>query len=300
MSTGRKARGAIAALGAGAALVAGAITMGGCGASEALDPVARAAQVTGEQPGARFTMTMRMSAPGLSSGFTITAKGYVDERSHSGELTMDFSQMPFASALGGNGTFKMIFAYPVIYMNVPFMAGKLPEGKTWMKADLSKAAQAMGAGGSQLSSFDQTDPTQFLSYLRASSGGVTKLGQESVEGVQATHYRATIQLSHILERYPSAQQAAMRSALAKLGNGDSIPVDAWVDAQGRVRREQVQIGSTAAGSTAPGGAGATGAVGGTITIDFQSFGPVPPIVPPPANEVVDAGAMASSAMSSGG
>jgi hypothetical protein len=282
---------AIAALGAVGALAAGGAAVSGCGASAALDPVARAAEVTGQQTGARISLTMQFSSPQLPSGFAITADGYVDERDRSGELTMDLSQLPGGSTLlGGQGTLRMVFQYPVIYLDMSSLAGRLPEGKTWMKLDVGKLAQAAGIEASQLSSINQADPSQFLDYLRASSGSVVTLGSESVDGVSAIHYRATIQLSRILERLPSDQQAAARATLEKLGESGSIPVDVWVDAHGRVRREQLAISSSG------GIAGATAGVSGTVTIDYQSYGAIPPIVPPPANQVFDAGAMIAAGL----
>ena len=228
-------------------------------------------------------------------GYKITANGYFDNRDHSSEMSMDLSGIPGASALpgGGAGTVQMIFQYPVIYMNMPFLAGELPEGKTWMKLDLSKAASAAGVELPQLSSLDQDDPTQFLEYLRASSGGVSTVGREALDGVSTTHYRATLQLSSILDRVPSNEQAAAKAALEKLGDAGGIPVDVWVDAQGRVRRIQLSVAAGATTGTA-GGVDSATVGGGTVTIDFTSYGSVPPIVAPPSSQVFDASSMAAA------
>ncbi|HXN54870.1 MAG TPA: hypothetical protein VN874_01275 [Myxococcales bacterium] len=285
-----KATKALASLGALAALAGGGGAMSGCGASATLDPLARAAEVTSQQSGARISLSMKFSAPGLSGGNSIamSAEGYFDERKRAGVMTMDLSGIPGISALpGGGSSIKMIFLYPVIYMNMPFLAGKLPAGKTWMKLDISKAAAAAGLGTSQLGSLEQDDPTKFLDYLRASSGAVTNLGSQSIDGVPTTHYSATLQMSRILDRLPGAQQAAAKAALEKLGSAGAIPVEVWVDAQGRVRRMQMSL-SGLAGSSGP--AVAAG-IGGSITIDFTSYGPVPAVVAPPASEVFDMSGM---------
>jgi hypothetical protein len=289
----------LATLGALAAVAAGGVAVSGCGASATLDPIARAAEVTSQQAGARVKLTMQFSSPALPSGYSITATGYFDERDRSGEMSMDLSGIPGASALPGGGvsTVKMIFQYPVIYMDMPFLAGKLPEGKTWMKLDLAKAAQAAGVDLSQLSSLEQDNPTQFLEYLRASSGGVLKEGTEVIDGVPTTHYFATLQLSSVLSRLPSSDQAAAKAALEKLGSAGAIPVDVWVDAQGRVRRMQLTAAAPAA--AAGGAAGAATGGSGTVTIDFTSYGPVPPVVAPPAGEVFDATSMATAGVAGG-
>jgi hypothetical protein len=281
----------IKALAVLAALAAGG-AVSGCGASATLDPIARAAEVTSRQTGARISLTMQLSSSALPGGLAITANGYIDERHRSGEMSMDLSGIPSASALpgGGVGTVQMIFQYPVIYMNMPFLAGRLPEGKTWMKLDLTKAAQTAGIDVSQLSSLNQTDPTQFLTYLRASSGDVATVGSESLDGVPTTHYRATLQLSRILDRLPAGQRGSVQTALEKLGDASAIPVEVWVDTQGRVRRMQLSIDPT--GAPAAGGSG-------TITISFTSYGPVPAIVPPPSSQVFDASEMAAAGIASG-
>lgn len=288
------------ALAALAVLAAGGTAVSGCGASATLDPIARAAEVTSHQEGARISLTMRFSSSALPGGLAITANGYIDERHRSGEMSMDLSGIPGAAALpgGGVGTVQMIFQYPVIYMNMPSLAGRLPGGKTWMKLDLNKAAQTAGIDISQFSSLNQTDPTQFLDYLRASSGDVARVGDEPLGGMSTTHYRATLQLSRILDRLPASQQALAKTALEKLGNASAIPVDVWVDAQGRLRRMQLSIGAGVPAGTAGGVAGAAASVSGTITLDFTSYGPVPAVVPPPSDQVFDASAMAAAGIGS--
>jgi hypothetical protein len=281
---------AISALCATAALLGGIVAASGCGASATLDPIAQAAEVTSHQAGSHISLSMRFSAPSLPGGIAITASGYIDERDKSGVMNMDLSHVPGISSLPGNGIAQMMFKYPVIYMNMPFLAGKLPNGKTWMKLDLRAAAKAAGIDASQLSSIDQVDPSQFLSYLRASSGGILSFGSEKVDGTTTTHYHATLQLDHIVESLPGDEQAAVRSSLEKLGESGSIPVDVWVDGQGRVRREQIEIGAGAPAGTP---------VSGTITIDYTSFGPVPAITPPPDSQVFDATAAASAEIKGG-
>ncbi len=285
---------ALATLGALAALAGGGVALSGCGASATLDPIARAAEVSSQQSGAQIAMKMQFSSAALPGGgsMTITAKGSIDEHEKSGQMTMDLSGIPgIASLPGGGSSIQVIYQFPVIYMNMPFLAGKLPEGKTWMKLDLSQAAKSAGVDLSQLSSIGQNDPTQFLSYLRASSGAVVSLGSETVDGVSTTHYSATLQLSKILEQLPGDQQAAAKAALEQLGSSTTgvggIPVNVWVDTQGRVRRMQMSFGGSAG-------------ISGSITIDYKSYGAVPPIVPPPASQVFDASALAASGIQSGG
>jgi hypothetical protein len=285
---------AIAALCAAGALLACVLAMSGCGASATLDPIARAAEVSTRQTGVTLAMTMQFSSPSLPGGsYAITANGSFDERAHTGQMTMDLSGVPGFSSLpggGGNGQVQMTMLYPDIYMHMPFLAGQLPAGKTWMKLDITKAAAAAGVSSSSFSSLGQNDPTQFLEYLRGSAGGVVSLGSETVEGVPTTHYHGELELSHILANTPSSEQAAAKSALERLGSGGAFPVEVWIDAQGRVRRIEMSFGG--AGTAAAG-------LSANITIAFKSYGPVPPVTPPPAGEVFDATSAATAGIGSG-
>src|SRR3984893_17197425 len=210
-----KAAKALLTIGAVAALAGGCVALSGCGASATLDPLARAAEVTSQQSGARISLSMKFSAPGLPGGNSIamTADGYFDERKRTREMTID------------------------------------------------------------------------LSGVRAISGAVVSLGSQSINGVPSTHYSATLQMSRILDRLPGDQQAAAKAALEKLGSAGNIPVEVWVDSQGRVRRMQMSL-SGLAGASGPAAAAAAG-IGGSITIDFKSYGAGPAVVAPPASEVFD-------------
>ena len=296
MSTrgGARAMNLFASLCALAAFAAAGAAISGCGASATLDPVARAAELTSRQAGSHFTLTMQLSSPMLPAGLSLSASGYVDERHRSGEMNMNLAGIPGVSqAMGGAGNIRMIFQFPVLYVNMPMLASRLPGGKTWMKLDLAKLASKAGIDASQLGSLNQTDPTQFLSYLRASSGAVTTVGSEQLGGVPTTHYRTALQLDRVLDRLPDSQRAAARSMLQSLGTG-SIPVDVWVDQQGRLRRMQLSLGG---GSSSTSGAPSPLAnVSGTLTLDLTSYGPVPPIVPPPSSQVFDASSMAAGGL----
>jgi hypothetical protein len=83
--------------------------------------------------------------------------------------------------------------------------------------------------------------------------------------------------------------------LEKLGNAGAIPVDVWVDAQGRLRRMQMSIAASVPAGSA-GTAGTSQSFSGAITIDLTSYGPVPPIVAPPSSQVLDASALATGGL----
>ena len=102
----------------------------------------------------------------------------------------------------------------------------------WRRVDLR---QQLGTSLSGLSS--QSDPSEALAYLSAVSDDVRKDGIANVRGVAATHYLATLDLAKALRRPELAGSARAKLAVLapKLGS-QRIPIEAWIDARGRLRR----------------------------------------------------------------
>lgn len=268
-----------------AAVAGGGASISGCGSSATVDPVASAADLSSREAGIRFALQVKLTpsglsqlAPGLSRSISITAHGYVDQPERAARTSIDFAGVPQMSALPGGGSgMEVVFIYPTLYMRMPFLADKLPEGKSWMKVDMAKLIRAGGGSIPQALSLGQADPTQFLQYLRASSGQIRRLGSQQLDGVPTVRYRTTLQLSSLLARLPLADRAAAATMLSHAGGSGSVPIDVWIDQQRRVRRVQMSLKL------------AGGAVNGpaTIAIDFTSYEPVPTIHPPKESEVVD-------------
>ncbi len=271
----------MSAIGLCAAAAAGAAALSGCGASSTIDPVAQAAEVTSQQQGAQIALLEQLSGPGLPAGTSISGTGWVNEPARETLLTLDLSKVPGLSAAGaGNATATIQMQYPTLYMRFPALTNELPAGKTWIKLDLDAAAKSAGINLSQLSSGGGIDPTQYLNYLRASGAQLTTVGPETINGVATTHYRTTIDLSRVVNALPAADRAAAEAGIAQLEKTSgiqTIPIDVWVDAQHRVRREQFTL--TVNSPTRP--------LQISARVDYLSFGPTPPIVPPPASSVLD-------------
>ncbi|BCJ34997.1 hypothetical protein Athai_25000 [Actinocatenispora thailandica] len=108
-------------------------------------------------------------------------------------------------------------------------------GSSWRKIDISSLT-----GGAPM------DPTQALAYLQGVSSSVTKLGTSTVHGVRATGYRATVEV----QKAAAKQGAKAQDALKNLSEHGvhSIPVEVWLDADGRVVREHSTLTMTGVGS----------------------------------------------------
>ena len=279
---------ALAAVGAGA-LVSALVALSGCGGAATIDPLAQAAQVSGESPGAHVSMTTQVSSSQLSAPLTIGAAGYVDLHQRSGRFTIDLSGIPQLAALGGGGRYaEEIFLFPVFYLKAPFLASRLPGGRTWMKVDLQAAGQSAGINVSQLSSLGGSNPADTLQYLRG-AGQVSKVGSELLEGVPTDRYRATIELDRLVQRAPAAERASIEQSVAQLGKltRPSFPMEVWVDPQHRVRRMRFAITESLPG---------VGSTTTTLDAHYTDYGPVPAVTPPPPGEVFDATSLASNGL----
>jgi LppX_LprAFG lipoprotein len=174
-----------------------------------LTPIAyvkSAAAKTAQAPSEHTTLTASAAVSGQP--LTVTGAGDFDNSSHQGSMHADFS------VAGLTGTIDEVLDGSTIYMKSPLFADGLPKGKTWLKLDLQKALASKGIDFSALLS---QNPAQTLAQLQ-NSGSVTKVGDETIDGVDTTHYRAVIDPSKLPQ---GAKVVALTGA--KFG-----PFDVWI------------------------------------------------------------------------
>lgn len=259
------AAGAIAVL----AVAVSAIALSGGGgrsnstAPTVRTPLAQAAYVTTNSPGFKFSLTITGAAGGHE--FSVGGEGSLDERSHEGTLHMEVEGTQMTE----------LIKEPYVYVQLPDSSAA-SGGKPWIKVDLESFAHAVGLGNPIA---QNTSPSQILGMLDA-GGQVKKLGTGVVRGVQTTHYHALLNYA----RYAAQLSGEARKAtetdaklLERLTGSDSLPLEVWVDAQGRVRRVTTEVKvSTAAG-----------VLNETVSMELFSFGPQPAVVLPAEAEVSD-------------
>jgi len=265
------------------------VALTGCGSSSsgsALDPVAKAADVTASAKSFDLTMSGNVSAGGLS--FALQGNGAFDETNKVGNFNFSIPNFPGSS---GGLSFKELFNNYVIYIGFPNGlpgGARLPGGKPWIKIDLQKALASKGINLGQLSGLAGNDPSQYLSYLR-STGQVKKIGTETVQGVSTTHYHAIINLQQVAKKLGQLSPAAKTGfqGLLKTTGSFNIPVDVWIDGNNMVRQERVSYGSST--GTTP--------FNLTLTLDLSNFGTPVSVTPPPASQVFDATSLATQGSS---
>ena len=272
-----------------ALLVAGAALTAGCGqaavksSSPAPKPsqnhalVAESAAATADSGTARAAYTMQISGlSGASGGISARGSGVIDfaKRSTALRLHMTVPQAGMTMDMSERvvGT--------TIYMHSPLLSGAT--GKPWIKLDLEKFGKAQGLDMSAAMSSGGSDPAQMLSYLSAASDSIDRVGTEAVRGTQTTHYHVVVDLLKVADVAPSANRKALERTLRReveLIGTHTMPIDVWIDSQGLVRREHLDMTMSPAAATTP--------VEMQMTIDFFDFGAPVHVVAPPARQTAD-------------
>jgi hypothetical protein len=278
-----------------AVAVAAVFVLFGSTSNPTVDPIAQAATVSSSAPGFRMNFGFTISSPLLPAPIQASGNAVVDPHDNAASLSMaiDLSRMPQAVRALGSSTMQMqmIMDGKVIYVKLPqALLDKAPNlgGKPWVEMNLAKLSGVPG-----LSSFG-SDPTTgnpglMLQYLRAASDGVTTIGQQQVDGVQTTHYRAQLSLDRLGANVPSANRAAIQRALSQLQQvtqSRDLPIDIWVDANHLIRRMVMVIAVRL-----PNGPALTE----SVTADITDYGPQPRPTPPPADQVSDLSGLTAGA-----
>jgi len=252
----------------------------------AVDPVAAAATKTERSGGYKTTMSLSVSAAGKQ--FTMTGSGAFSP--DSGELDLNMADL--FGQLGGSNvsdtTMKAIYVKesgdPVMYMQLGFLTAFLPGGKSWIRLDLADAGKAAGVDLKQLMGATQ-NPSDWLAVLQG-SGDFTKVGSESIDGVNTTHYHGTVDLRKAAEATGLTADAMQR--LLDLGAPSEYPVDVWVDDSGYVRQFQASYDEKVSGQS----------MSTTMTMGMSDYGTDVEISAPPADQVFDATSLAKQGISS--
>jgi hypothetical protein len=206
-----------------------------------------------------------------SGSVTVDAEGFLDLRGRRGRLTVSTKGEGLAGADALAGDMEMILDGRAMYMNSPFYQQLAPDHEPWLRVTFEE----LGLRG--MSQLGQQDPLAFVEALRGVRGKVEEIGTEEVRGESTTHYRATIDIPALTADLPPAARRTVETSFAQLGI-EQMPVDAWLDAQGRLRRLVSSVGLQ--GETVAGGEM-------NISLDLYDFGVAFELKVPPADQVAN-------------
>jgi hypothetical protein len=232
-----------------------------------------------------------VTIPGSSSPLNISGTGVTNFAARDGSLTMTISGLPSQAqaALGGSALqLDEVLKSGSVYIGSPIFSSRLPGGAKWLKINTSQVAQGLGLDPSSLTS-GGAEPSQYLQDLRAAGGSVTVIGHEAVRGVQTTRYSATVDLVKAAETLSapghSADARSLATRLAAKIGFSKVPIEAWIDGQGLVRKVAVHISAHG--------------VGATVGAEYFGFGPTPPVNAPASSEVFEVSAQTLKSLTSG-
>jgi hypothetical protein len=252
----------------------------GGGTSHKTISLARAADISSDAAGYKVHMVMAETV--AAQTINMSVDGSFTPKSHQGALTMD---MALPASLGGEQKFQVVMANDTFYMKMPpALASKIPGAKPWFAINLKqlgKAAKMPGLASLLNSSQSLNNPGEYLDFLRAATAGsVTTVGQETIDGVQTTHYEATIQFSKLADALPQADRQAMQQLISELEQKASVqdmPIDVWIDGSDLVRRIMMNIKETVQGHP----------ITVAITEDLSDYGTQPAPTIPSASQTTN-------------
>ncbi|HTW11851.1 MAG TPA: hypothetical protein VME01_03840 [Solirubrobacteraceae bacterium] len=226
-------------------------------------------------------MAMHMTVAGQS--FDVTGAGSFTS-AHEADLSVNLT-LPAASSIHSM-QLRMVLAGDMIYEKFPpSVARQMPGRKPWIYMNLDQLGKLAGIPGIGSAIHDESslnDPGQYLDFLRgASNGSIQNLGQQTVNGVQTTHYQADINPADPPRNLPASDRRVIEGVLAaerKQGLSiNQMPVNAWIDSSDLVRRIELSYNASAP----------NGPMTMTMTENFLSYGPQPAPTIPAADETTN-------------
>ena len=281
------------------ALLLAVLGLAACGSDDAPAPggpdaVARAAATTANAGTAATRITVEARGFGLPRPLVLTGSGATALDRSELDVTFDLdpvvqllaTQAPEAALLGDGLKLRTLVKGSEVRLQLPQIPGvALPGGATWVGADAGQVAEALGADVQALTAAFRVDPASQLDAL-AKSGAVKEIGTADLGGEEVRRYAGEISQEESLATVPEADRAAVRRALEKLTAGSpaardlEVPFEAWVDADGMIRREQLSLDTPAKDGVSPGKL--------VLRVDYSDFGRELDVRLPPAADTFDA------------
>jgi hypothetical protein len=229
------------------------------------NPVAAAAEKTQEVPGMRMTLTMRISTESAPAT-TVTGTGTYNGENKLGQFSYH--------ATGPQGTpleFEAVMGEDAWYFHYPQFAGKLPEGKEWVKLEGLPGQSDLSKVGSPQSSLQ----------ILAATGSVQRLGQARVRGVATTRYRVSMTAAGIVKGLRAEGKDELAEEFESAQMVGPSRGEVFIDSHGMMRRMNMATTVIAEGKT----------VTTEIHSDLFDFGIHPSIQLPADSQVLDLGPM---------
>lgn len=228
-----------------------AIWAGGCGGDTKPSRVdARVIADAANKTSAAGTAHVSTSVTGLYRGHRLglgTRTGVVDGKRRRGVLDFDFSFLapthhggpPPESAKG-----TIVYYGDVVFAQTGALYMRYASGKAWYELTRDKLLSPAGPGAG-LSGLGTVDPTRPVDLLRAAHGDARLLGSRRLGGVAVKGYATVIDFTRYLDMALATHDPAFAHAARTFEqrlSARNIPVEAWIAADGTIRRMRTTLG----------------------------------------------------------
>ena len=249
-----------------------------CAASSSpLALVSSAPDKTAHAGTARMSLESTIRGIPEAEGLASTAEGVVDFETQRGALTLE---LPSGTGMGG-GDLRFVYDGTVLYLRSPVPTPGVDT--EWVSVDIAQLSEEVsGTDIEQFAQAGSNDPSNALALLKGTADSVEEVGTEEVRGERTTHYRATVDLRRATEQAGAVRDRRQFEAFLDQFPSETIPVDVWLDDEGRTRRLRMDqpLPETPGLSTPPGASV-------VVTIELYDFGVDEPIEIPAPDEVSD-------------
>ncbi len=275
----------------------------GCGGSQVAVPelasFATVARSSASSDSAQFELTFEATVPGVDKRLSFTAGGGYDTPARRSRIAVDLTSLAdlmtqVGPMLGGSVTGDLADTDPgdwkldaivdgdVVYLRFPPLAKELPDGKTWVKGNAKELAQSGTSGLDQAGSLSGLDARDVFGFLEGVSGSIESVGSEDVRGVTTSHYRATLDPAKLATLVPADKRESLGGIdeAARQAGLDDLPIDVWVDADGRLRKLAIELDATLPGSDE--------SLQASLVVEVYDYGAPLDLELPPADQVADA------------
>ena len=197
-------------------------------------------------------------------GFSVTTTGGPTSSEMRGVMEYDDDGLAMQASSAGTQGMEMVMLDKILY--VAGAGLPLPDGKKWLKVDMSDPNSLFGQLGKS------TDPSSMFKAMEAPKK-FELLGTEEVDGVETNHYNVVMETASYAEALDLP--AEMAEFLPK-----EIGMEMWVDGDNRPRKfhQEIEI---------PDMTGGNKSTKSTTDGTYYDFGTDVDIEAPPAAEVAD-------------
>lgn len=163
-----------------------------------------------------------------------------------------------------------------LYAKVPSELSRFTGGKPWVRFSVSQAARRAGVNLNDL--LKRADPAEQTKIFTGSKD-VHRVGTETVDGVQTTHYQGSLTPKEAAEKLDSKARRSFQDLYQRDG-AKQIVFDLWVGADNLPRKLTSKVTTAKASASS--------------TMVYSGYGRSFTVSAPPANQVADGDRLAGT------